>query len=72
MELILGHNQFIGVSHISEERAREREKTFSKVENIYRVVEAASAVGLTDMIIETHPRAFSTSSAIISVRRPSI
>jgi hypothetical protein len=56
VELILGHNQFIGISHISEERGREREKMFSKVENIYRVVEAASAVGFKNMIIETHPR----------------
>ena len=56
MELILGHNQFIGVSHISEERGRERDKKFSKVENIYRVVEAASVVGFKIMIIETHPR----------------
>jgi hypothetical protein len=56
VELILGHNQFIGVSHISEERGRERDKKFSKVENIYRVVEAASAVGFKNMIIETHPR----------------
>ncbi len=56
MDLVLGHNQFIGVSHISEERGREREKKFSKVENIYRVVEAASAVGVKNMIIETHPR----------------
>lgn len=56
MDLVLGHNQFIGVSHISEERGREREKKFSKVENIYRVVEAASAMGVKNMIIETHPR----------------
>ena len=56
MELILGHNQFIGVSHTSEERGRERERKFSKVENIYRVVEAASAVGFKNMMIETHPR----------------
>jgi hypothetical protein len=56
VELVLGHNQFIGVSHISEERGREREKKFSKVDNIYRVVEAASAAGVKNMIIETHPR----------------
>ena len=56
MELILGHNQFIGVSHTSEERGRERDKKFSKVENIYRVVEAASAEGFKNMMIETHPR----------------
>jgi len=56
VELILGHNQFIGVSHISEGRGRERDKKFSKVDNIYRVVEAASAVGFKNMMIETHPR----------------
>jgi hypothetical protein len=56
VDLVLGHNQFIGISHISEERAREREKKFAKVENIYRVVEAASATGFKNMIIETHPR----------------
>ena len=56
MELILGHNQFIGVSHISEERGRERARKFSKVENIYRIVEAASAAGFENMMIETHPR----------------
>jgi len=56
VDLILGHNQFIGVSHISEARGREREKRFSKVENVYRVVEAASDVGFKNMIIETHPR----------------
>jgi hypothetical protein len=56
VELILGHNQFIGISHISEDRGREREKKFSKVENIYKVVEAASNVGFKNMIIETHPR----------------
>lgn len=56
MELILGHNQFIGISHISEERSREREQKFSKIENIYNVVETASELGFKNMIIETHPR----------------
>ncbi len=56
MELILGHNQFIGISHISEEKAREREKKFSNVENIYKVVEKAAELGYKGMIIETHPR----------------
>jgi len=56
LKLILGHNQFIGISHISEDKSRDREKFFSKVENIYDVVEKASELGFTDMIIETHPR----------------
>lgn len=56
MQLILGHNQFIGISHISEERSREKERKFSRVENIYSVVETASDLGFKSMMIETHPR----------------
>ena len=56
MDLILGHNQFIGISHISEERSRERQKKFSDVKNIYKVVEKAAELGYNGMIIETHPR----------------
>jgi hypothetical protein len=56
MELILGHNQFIGINHISDEKSRERERKFSKVENIYDVVETASELGFKNMLIETHPR----------------
>jgi hypothetical protein len=56
MELILGHNQFIGISHISEEKSREKERQFSKVENIYRIVEYANQLGYKNMIIETHPK----------------
>ncbi len=56
MELLLGHNQFIGISHISEERSREREKVFSDVKNIYKIVEKAADLGYNGMIIETHPR----------------
>jgi len=56
MELILGHNQFIGISHISEERSRERNQRFSTVENIYRIVEQAADLGFSGMVIESHPR----------------
>lgn len=56
MKLILGHNQFIGISHISEERSREKEKKFSNIENIYNVVETASELGYRNMMMETHPR----------------
>ena len=56
MQLILGHNQFIGISHISEEKSREKERQFANVENIYRIVENASDLGYKNMIIETHPK----------------
>jgi len=56
MELILGHNQFIGISHISEEQSRERNQRFSTAEGIYKIVEYAADLGFTGMIIESHPR----------------
>ena len=56
MNLLLGHNQFIGISHISEERSRERETKFSDVKNIYNIVEKSVDLGYKGMIIETHPR----------------
>lgn len=56
MKLILGHNQFIGISHISEEKSIQRERRFSDVRNIYTIVEKAVEHGFSGMIIETHPR----------------
>jgi len=56
MDLILGHNQFIGINHSSDEVSRQLEKRFSNIENIYSVVETASDLGYKNMIMETHPR----------------
>jgi len=56
MELILGHNQFLGISHISEQRSRERFQRFSTAESIYQIVEQAVDLGFSGMIIENHPR----------------
>lgn len=56
VDLILGHNQFIGINHTSEDRSREREKKFSNIKNVYNVVEMASEIGFKGMIMETHPR----------------
>lgn len=56
MELILGHNQFIGISHTSEERGIELQKKFYDASSIYKVVETAASMGYRDMIIETHPK----------------
>lgn len=56
MELILGHNQFIGISHLSEEKSIELEKKFYNAKDIYRVVESAASLGYRNMIFENHPR----------------
>jgi hypothetical protein len=56
MKLILGHNQFIGISHTSEERGIELQKKFYDASSIYKVVEIAASMGYKNMIIETHPK----------------
>ena len=56
MNLILGHNQFLGISHISEEQSKERDKKFSNIKNIYNIAEKAVNLGYKEMILETHPR----------------
>lgn len=56
MDLILGHNQFIGISHTSEEKGIELQKKFYDASNIYKVVETAASIGYKNMIIENHPK----------------
>lgn len=56
MNLILGHNQFIGLSHTSYADSRKKDARFAKVENIYSVVEKAADIGFKKMLIEPHPR----------------
>ena len=54
--MILGHNQFIGVDHRSEERAWDKSVQFSNPTRILEVAQAASESGYTGMVIEPHPR----------------
>jgi hypothetical protein len=56
MKLILGHNQFLGISHISEKNASEKDSKFSDPAKILEAVQAAYDCGFRHMIIESHPR----------------
>jgi len=56
MNLILGHNQFVGISHLSEERSEQMNARFSTPQSFLEVVEAAYDIGVRSMIVETHPR----------------
>lgn len=56
MDLILGHNQFIGISHTSEEKGIELQKRFFDASDIYKIVEIAAELGYKSMIIENHPK----------------
>jgi hypothetical protein len=56
LKLILGHNQFLGISHISEKNASEKDRIFSDPSKIYDAVEKAYECGFRQMIVEAHPR----------------
>ncbi|WP_292375907.1 hypothetical protein [Methanosarcina sp. UBA411] len=54
--IILGHNQFIGVDHFSQDRARDRVQLFSDNEKILNVVRDFYELGGTGMMLSTHPK----------------
>jgi len=56
MKLILGHNQFLGISHISEKNASEKDRMFTDPAKILEAVEAAYESGFRQMVVESHPR----------------
>ncbi|MCG2796502.1 MAG: hypothetical protein L6427_11700 [Actinomycetia bacterium] len=55
--IILGHNQFIGVSHLSQDAARTRTERFSDMRKVGKVVEASLDAGVRGMMLSTHPKA---------------
>lgn len=64
--LLIGDNSFIGVSHLSQIRARERLRDLD-VEGMAKVVERALSVGATGYTFSTHP----TNLAILRTLRDS-
>jgi len=54
LEAILGDNGFIGVSHLSQERARDRSEGLD-VSAIVGVIEAAKSAGASGYTFSTHP-----------------
>jgi hypothetical protein len=55
--VILGHNQFIGVSHLSQDVARTRAEKFSDVAKIGEVIKFCAESGVNGMMLSTHERA---------------
>lgn len=54
--LILGHNQFIGVDHLSQDKGREREKQFADAQRILDLIEHAHTQGVEGLMMSTHQR----------------
>ena len=64
--IILGHNQFIGVDHLSQDRTRNRTERFSDIQKILDVVKSFYDLGGTGMMLSTHPKARTIMEAISS------
>jgi len=62
--LVLGHNQFFGVNHLSSQQGAERAAYFAKVENVLHVVNRAIESGAGGLMLSTHPRAVSICDAL--------
>ena len=55
--IVLGHNAFFGVDHLSSQRGSEREAHFSDLRRVLEVVEAAHEAGAGGLMMSTHERA---------------
>ena len=55
--IVLGHNQFFGVDHLSAARGAQRAAYFSEDGRILDMIHTAIRYGATGMIMSTHERA---------------
>jgi len=53
-DVILGDNQFFGINHMSEEKARAQAEQFRDVEAIFHVLDAAYDCGIRGFMLNTH------------------
>lgn len=54
--LLFGDNQFFGVNHMSETKAREQAMRFQDLDEIIRVLDIANAEGISTFMCTTHDR----------------
>lgn len=54
--IVLGHNQFIGVNHLSQEAGREKEVLFRDLDAVTEVVRFSAASGIKALMVSSHPR----------------
>jgi len=54
--VILGHNQFFGISHLSSQRAAEREQKFRQPGQVVDIIRAAQEHGASGLMLSTHER----------------
>jgi hypothetical protein len=62
--IVLGHNSFFGVNHLSRQHGAEREAMFEDVTAILKMMETSAAMDVTAMMMSTHPRASAVANAV--------
>jgi len=62
--IVLGHNAFFGVDHLSSQRGAERAAYFSDVQNVMTVIASAVDSGAGGLMLSTHPRAAAICEAL--------
>ena len=55
-KILFGDNQFFGVNHMSEEKARQQAIRFQDLDEIMRVLESARDLGAQGFMCTTHDR----------------
>jgi len=68
--IILGHNPFFGVDHLSQERGNEKAKRFEDVRHIVDMIRHCDGLGVQGIMMSTHPRAGGVCEAL--EREPSL
>lgn len=64
--IILGHNPFFGVDHLSQERGAEKAKEFENTSRIINVLLDCSELGVRGLMMSTHPRASTVAAKVQS------
>ena len=62
--IILGHNQFFGINHMSSEKGIVREKYFNDISNIIDLIKYAHCEGAGGLMLSTHERAREIAKAL--------
>jgi len=62
--VVLGHNQFFGVDHLSSQRGAQRAAYFADVQNVITVIRLAHQAGADGLMLSTHPRAIAICDAL--------
>ncbi|MBU2647456.1 hypothetical protein KKI24_22305 [bacterium] len=55
-KVIFGDNQFFGVNHMSEEKARQQMKKFKDIQNILHIVDFINDVGIKTFMVTTYDK----------------